>query len=236
MTTVDLKVVALSSPCSGSWDQSAAASQWHCGFGPGTSLWPAPPPPDLPAECPSPAPALSFASAVGEQNSKQLMRMKERKGLGWKGKRTKETKHFFKEINHSRPDSKETKKKTSFSQERQKTKNKKRFLLKVPSNRWLRSGFHRSICSERFCADGNNGNAAIVWRSLRPPTMFRGAISPLSWQLHSNLGMGQTGDPLQPRLTQCVCVCVRERVCVCLCGSQSHTHLYSKAVVKVMVK
>lgn len=232
MTTVDLKVVALSSPCSGSWDQSAAASQWHCGFGPGTSLWPAPPPPDLPAECPSPAPALSFASAVGEQNSKQLMRMKERKGLGWKGKRTKETKHFFKNklTIVDQILRRQKNKKTSFSQERQKTKNKKRFLLKVPSNRWLRSGFHRSICSERFCADGNNGNAAIVWRSLRPPTMFRGAISPLSWQLHSNLGMGQTGDPLQPRLTQCVCVCVVVSL------THTHTHLYSKAVVKVMVK
>lgn len=59
-----LKVNILNWPCSGSSGRPAAVSLWHCGFGPGTSLGPAPPLPGPPAASPSPAPALSFASTA----------------------------------------------------------------------------------------------------------------------------------------------------------------------------
>lgn len=212
MTTVDLKVVALSSPCSGSWDQSAAASQWHCGFGPGTSLWPAPPPPDLPAECPSPAPALSFASAVGEQNSKQLMRMKERKGLGWKGKRTKETKHFFKEINHSRPDSKETKKKTSFSQERQKTKkiSAKSSIQPLTTVRFSPQHLQRALLC-RWKQWQRSNCVAFAPSTNNVQRSNQSTVMATAQQPRNGANRGPTSATAN---TVCVCLCERKGLCV----------------------
>lgn len=50
--------------------------------------------------------------------------------------------------------------------------------------------FHKGICSKLFCVGGDNGAIPIVQHSLPSWTTFRGAISPASWQLCSNLRMG----------------------------------------------